>query len=158
MVMSRSPAGTSRINAFEVVVLPVPVLPETTMFLRSCTAKRMNSAYSRRALSASNSFSPGSKLLARVEALGEQAAGGELLQGSHLGARTADRDRDALRQRGRRQDKLHALGGGQRRGENRRDLIHALLGGAAHELREVSTPIEVGEGQVARSTSRHSFG
>src|ERR1700677_4154780 len=70
------------------------------------------------------------QLLARVETLGEKTAGGELVQGWLVGARTADRDRDALRQGGRRQNKLHPLSRGQGREQNRCYLIHALLGGA----------------------------
>src|ERR1039458_3407538 len=61
IVMRRSPSGTSNSKAFVVVVLPVPVLPETTMFLRKRTARRMKSAYSRRSFRASNSFSPASR-------------------------------------------------------------------------------------------------
>src|SRR5437588_637558 len=45
MVMSRSSRGISRISALVQVVLPDPVAPETTTFLRARTARRRNAAY-----------------------------------------------------------------------------------------------------------------
>ena len=45
-MISRSSAGISRISALVQVVLPEPVGPETRMFLRAATARRMNASYS----------------------------------------------------------------------------------------------------------------
>src|SRR6266436_6044428 len=68
MVTRRSSQGISRISALVQVVLPEPVAPDTTMFLRERTARRMNAGYCCSACrrSSSSSASSHSALARRV--------------------------------------------------------------------------------------------